>query len=65
MAAAVASCKKAYADWSKTTILTRQQHMFRLQNLVKQNLVSLLPNNFYTILFQLHFYVNENVCVFL
>lgn len=40
MEAAVASCKRAFDDWSQTTILTRQQMMFKLQNLVRENLVT-------------------------
>lgn len=40
MEAAVASCKRAFDDWSQTTILTRQQLMFKLQNLVRENLVT-------------------------
>jgi malonate-semialdehyde dehydrogenase (acetylating)/methylmalonate-semialdehyde dehydrogenase len=38
MEAAVASCKNAYKTWSKTTILTRQQMLFKLQQLVKENM---------------------------
>lgn len=40
MEAAVASCKRAFDDWSQTTILTSQQMMFKLQNLVRENLVT-------------------------
>jgi len=40
MEAAVTAAKKAYETWSQTTILTRQQHMFKLQQLIKDNLVS-------------------------
>lgn len=40
MEAAVASCKRAFNDWSQTTILTRQQMMFKLQNLIRENLVT-------------------------
>jgi malonate-semialdehyde dehydrogenase (acetylating)/methylmalonate-semialdehyde dehydrogenase len=38
MEAAVASCKQAFKTWSQTTVLTRQQMMFRYQQLVKENL---------------------------
>ena len=40
MEAAVASSKVAYKSWSKTTPLCRQQIMFRLQNLIKENMVT-------------------------
>ena len=39
MEAAVASCREAFKEWSQTTVLTRQQMMFKLQQLVKTNLV--------------------------
>jgi len=39
MEAAVTSCKEAYKTWSRTTVLTRQQAMFKYQQLVKANLV--------------------------
>ena len=44
MEAATQSCKEAYKTWSQTTVLTRQQHMFKLQDLIKRDLVSM---NFY------------------
>lgn len=34
---AVSSCKEAFKTWSATSPLTRQQCMFRLQNLIKAN----------------------------
>ncbi len=40
MQAAVDSCKEAYKSWSKTTPLYRQQLMFKLQHLIKDNMVS-------------------------
>ena len=40
MQAAVDSCKKAFQSWSETTVLTRQAHMFKLQNLIREHLVS-------------------------
>lgn len=41
MEAAVTSSKKAFKTWSKTSPLTRQQIMFRLQDLIKKNIVSI------------------------
>jgi malonate-semialdehyde dehydrogenase (acetylating)/methylmalonate-semialdehyde dehydrogenase len=38
MEAAVSSCKEAFKTWSDTTPLTRQQHMFKLQELIKRDL---------------------------
>ncbi|XP_013388898.2 probable methylmalonate-semialdehyde dehydrogenase [acylating], mitochondrial isoform X1 [Lingula anatina] len=38
MEAAVAGCKEAFKTWSETTILTRQQLMFKFQQLIKDNL---------------------------
>lgn len=38
MAAAVESCKKAFKSWSQTTVLTRQQMMFKYQQLIKDNM---------------------------
>lgn len=32
------SCKNAFKDWSQTTVLTRQQMMFKFQQLIKDNL---------------------------
>lgn len=40
MQAAVDSCAEAYKSWSQTTVLTRQQIMFRYADLVRKNLVS-------------------------
>jgi len=42
MEAAVASCKEAFETWSKTTVLTRQQAMFKLQHLIRANMVSVI-----------------------
>jgi len=44
MEAATASCKEAYKSWSQTTVLTRQQHMFKLQELIKRDLKKLAAN---------------------
>ncbi|VDI40046.1 Hypothetical predicted protein [Mytilus galloprovincialis] len=44
METAAESCKKAYETWSKTTVLTRQQVMFNLQNLIKTNLKDIAKN---------------------
>lgn len=37
MKAAVASAQKAFQTWSKTTVLTRQQIMFRFVQLIREN----------------------------
>jgi len=44
MQAAVDSCKEAFKSWSKTTVLTRQQYMFKLQQLIKDNMQLLAAN---------------------
>lgn len=44
MQAAVDSCKEAYKSWSKTTPLYRQQLMFKLQYLIKNNMKALAKN---------------------
>uniref|UniRef100_A0A8D8VVV8 Probable methylmalonate-semialdehyde/malonate-semialdehyde dehydrogenase [acylating], mitochondrial n=1 Tax=Cacopsylla melanoneura TaxID=428564 RepID=A0A8D8VVV8_9HEMI len=44
MEAAVASAKKAYETWSKTSIISRQQVLFRLQNIIKSNMKKLAEN---------------------
>lgn len=44
MELAVASAKKAYESWSKTSIISRQQILFRLQNLIKANMKKLAEN---------------------
>lgn len=36
---AVASCSEAFKTWSKTSIITRQQIMFKFQNIIKNNMV--------------------------
>ena len=40
MEEATASCAEAFKQWSETTILTRQQHVLKLQELIKRDLVS-------------------------
>ncbi|KAI7690269.1 hypothetical protein SSS_00286 [Sarcoptes scabiei] len=37
MNSAVQAAKNAYKTWSQTSVLTRQQTMFKLQNLIQQN----------------------------
>jgi malonate-semialdehyde dehydrogenase (acetylating)/methylmalonate-semialdehyde dehydrogenase len=37
MEAAVASCKKAFKTWSSTSIMTRQQYMFKLAELIRRD----------------------------
>ncbi|KAL1131922.1 hypothetical protein AAG570_011533 [Ranatra chinensis] len=44
MDAAVSSAKEAFKSWSKTSILTRQQIMFKFQNIIRQNMKSLAEN---------------------
>jgi len=44
MEAAVASAKAAYKNWSNTSPLTRQQIMFRYQNIIKANMKDLAAN---------------------
>lgn len=41
---AVKSAKEAYKTWSQTSIVTRQQIMFRLQNLIQKNTKQLAEN---------------------
>jgi malonate-semialdehyde dehydrogenase (acetylating)/methylmalonate-semialdehyde dehydrogenase len=38
MQAAVDAAAEAYKSWSQTTVLTRQQHMLKFQDLIKQNM---------------------------
>ena len=38
MTAAVNSAKQAFKSWSNTSLLTRQQYMFKLQNAIKTNI---------------------------
>ncbi|XP_055715440.1 probable methylmalonate-semialdehyde dehydrogenase [acylating], mitochondrial [Phlebotomus papatasi] len=44
MESAVESAKNAFRTWSQTSILTRQQIMFRLQHLIKSNMGELAKN---------------------
>jgi len=44
MLAAVQAAKDAFPAWSSTTILTRQQIMFRFQDLIKKNMKQLAAN---------------------
>ena len=39
MNAAVDAAKRAFKPWSETSILTRQQTMFKYQQLIKENMV--------------------------
>lgn len=41
---AVASAKRAYKTWSQTSILTRQQVMFKLQQIIRANMKVLAEN---------------------
>ncbi|XP_054712923.1 probable methylmalonate-semialdehyde dehydrogenase [acylating], mitochondrial [Uloborus diversus] len=38
MEMAVSSAKEAFKSWSQTSILSRQQSMFKLQHLIKENM---------------------------
>lgn len=40
MEAAVNSSKEAFKSWSKTSLISRQQIMFKYQNIIKSNMVS-------------------------
>lgn len=42
MEAAVSSAKEAFKSWSKTSPLTRQQIMFKYQNIIKSNMVIII-----------------------
>ncbi|KAK6182672.1 hypothetical protein SNE40_010300 [Patella caerulea] len=44
MEAAVASAQDAFRSWSQTTVLTRQQIMFKFQQLIKDNLKMIAAN---------------------
>merc|ERR1711936_1329105 len=44
MLAAVAAAKEAFPAWSQSTVLTRQQIMFRFQDLIKKNMKRLAAN---------------------
>ncbi|TMS32170.1 hypothetical protein L596_000049 [Steinernema carpocapsae] len=44
MQAAVDSCKRAYQTWKNTSILTRQQTMFKLQSLIRRDMKKLAEN---------------------
>jgi malonate-semialdehyde dehydrogenase (acetylating) / methylmalonate-semialdehyde dehydrogenase len=44
MLAAVESSKRAFKTWSQTSILTRQQVMLKLQNIIRANMSDLAKN---------------------
>lgn len=44
MDAAVASCEKAYESWKHTSVLTRQQLMLKLQNVIRRDLKKIAAN---------------------
>jgi len=44
MQAAVDSCKEAFKSWSQTSVLTRQQCMFKLQALIRANIHEVAKN---------------------
>lgn len=41
MQAAVDAAKEAFKTWSETSVLTRQQVMFKYQDIIKKNIVSM------------------------
>jgi len=44
MQAAVDSCKEAFKSWSQTSVLTRQQCMFKLQAMIRANIGEIAKN---------------------
>lgn len=44
MEGAVESSKKAYKQWSQSSVLTRQQVMFKLQQIIRSNMKLLAEN---------------------
>lgn len=44
MEAAVSAAREAFPSWSQTSILTRQQSMFKLQHLIKENMKRIAAN---------------------
>jgi malonate-semialdehyde dehydrogenase (acetylating) / methylmalonate-semialdehyde dehydrogenase len=56
MEAAVEAAKSAYRTWSKTSILTRQQVMFRYQHIIRNNMVNYLR-------YFLHHYITIYHCL--
>jgi len=52
MNAAVDAAKEAYKSWSKTSILTRQQIMFKYQDIIRKNMVCL---NYFEFIMKLKF----------
>lgn len=44
MESAVESALKAFSTWSKTSVLTRQQIMFKYQSIIKENIKKLAEN---------------------
>lgn len=46
---AVLSAKEAYKTWSKTSVLTRQQIMFKYQSIIRSNMVC--NNVFFRVLY--------------
>jgi malonate-semialdehyde dehydrogenase (acetylating)/methylmalonate-semialdehyde dehydrogenase len=44
MESAVAAAKEAFKTWKNTSVLTRQQIMFKLQNLIRSNMDVLMKS---------------------
>lgn len=42
MQEAVDAAKEAFKNWSQTTVMARQQYMLRYQQLIKDNMVTIL-----------------------
>lgn len=42
MQEAVDAAKEAFKSWSQTTVMARQQYMLRYQQLIKDNMVTIL-----------------------
>ena len=57
---AVENCKETFRSWSKTTILQRQQIMFRYQDLIKKNMVRLIVSFCMKEFHYFNFYLEKN-----
>lgn len=53
---AVESSKAAFKSWSKTSVMRRQQIMFRYQEIIKANMVNLIYDAKFLYVFQMWFY---------
>lgn len=48
---AVESSKAAFKSWSKTSVMRRQQIMFRYQEIIKANMVNLTYDVYFVVVF--------------